>query len=472
MTVRVRFAPSPTGFMHLGNVRAALFNYIFAHQHKGKFILRIEDTDASRNLDEAKMRIMQDLDWLKLTYDEGPIKGGPHTPYVQSERATLYQEQLEQVITNCKVYRCFCSPEELERKRQKQMAMGKPPRYDRTCLSFSDDKIMAKIAAGQKFVWRFKINELQVIEIHDMARGKVTFDLKNFGDFAITRHDGSFTFIFANFVDDYLMKITHIIRGEDHLTNTAQQAALYDAFAVKLPTFWHLPMICNKEGTKLSKRDFGFSLEDLMSAGYIPEAICNYMATVGASFEQEIQSIDDLIKNFKFDHLHSSGSIKYDTDKLTWFNHKWLNKIDINTLAKYAKPHLYANIPESKNVSQETLLILLEKTRAELKTFKDLSKMLLFYFKAPDTNVNDIEKTFGKDKAHQALHIIKENKAQLVSPDSFISAIKQHAAQQGLKTKEIFGSLRYLLTGHFEGIGIHDLLSLLSADEVKKRISQ
>ncbi len=471
MTVRVRFAPSPTGFMHLGNVRAALLNYIFARQHKGTFILRIEDTDASRNLDEAKLRIIQDLAWLNLTYDEGPIVGGNYGPYEQSERSSLYQEQLDVLIESCKVYRCFCTTEELEARRQKQIAMGKPPRYDRTCLKFSEDKIKLKLATGTPFIWRFKINELQVFEIKDLAHGTVTFDMKNFGDFALTRHDGSFPFIFANFVDDYLMKITHVIRGEDHLTNTAQQAALYDAFALQLPTFWHLPIICNKDGEKLSKRDFGFSLEDLKAAGYIPEALSNYMATVGASFKEEVQSLEELVKNFNFNHISSTGQIKYDLDKLTWFNHKWVTRINLETLVEYCRPILNQDLPESKSLSTEKLMFLLNKIRAELKTLKDVAPTLEFYFKAPKTDSTALEQTLGKEKARKIIVIIQENKSMIAQPDSFLQLIKNQAQTHEIKTKEIFGSLRYVLTGKFEGIGMHDLLEILGSEEVARRIS-
>lgn len=472
MNIRVRFAPSPTGFMHLGNVRASLFNYLFARQKKGTFILRIEDTDASRNLDEAKLRILQDLEWLDLHYQEGPVKGGAYGPYSQSERASLYQEHLDELIDSCRVYRCFCSHQDLEVKRAKQQAMGKPPRYDRTCLGYSDDKIKLKLTAGIPFVWRFKVNENQIIEINDMARKKVTFEMKHFSDFAITRADGTCTFIFANFIDDWLMKITHVIRGEDHLTNTAQQAALYDAFALPLPVFWHLPMICNAEGTKLSKRDFGFSLQDLILAGFLPEAVCNYMATAGGSFAQEIQSLEELAKNFNFDHLHASGPIRYDLEKLTWFNHKWINKVELEKLVHYTKPLLHAEIPASTALSDEQLAALLGKIRADVKTLKDAAEMLRFYFDTPQTNLEKIESELGQEKAEIVLTIIKNNIAHLENADLFINGIKAEALSQGLKIKEMFGPLRYLLTGSFQGMGIHDLFGILSKEQISDRLSK
>lgn len=471
MTVRVRFAPSPTGFMHLGNVRAAAFNYLFARQHRGTFILRIEDTDANRNLEEAKARIVQDLAWLKLDYSEGPEKGGAYGPYIQSLRTHIYQQQLDELILHCKVYRCFCSAIELEEKRAKQIAMGKPPRYARTCGHFSDDKIKLKLAAGAPFIWRFRINEDQLIEINDLGHGSIKFELKNFGDFALTRPDGSFTFMFANFVDDWMMNITHVIRGEDHLSNTAMQAALYDAFAVKLPIFWHLPIICNKDGVKLSKRDFGFSLDDLRIAGYLPEAINNYIATIGASFTQEIQSTAELAQNYNFKNMHSTGAIRYDVEKLTWFNHKWIEKLELADLVKRIKPFLLEQHPEADALSDEKLTNLVSKVRTDLRTLKDVGIALAFYFAKPIFDRQSLDNAFGEDKATIALGIVASNLPQSDNPDIFIQAIKEQAQAQGLKTKEIFGTVRYLLTGRFEGVGMHDLLTMLDHGAIKDRLS-
>lgn len=468
--IRVRFAPSPTGFMHLGSVKIALLNYLFARQSKGTFILRIEDTDANRNLEEAKLQIIKDLEWLDLSYDEGPLKGGPHAPYAQSERAAIYEEQLNQLINDCKVYRCFCTLEELENKREKQRAMGKPPRYDRTCLNYSDDKIKAKLVANTPFVWRFKINHDQLFEIPDMAKGTINFDMKNFGDFALTRHDGTCTFMFVNFIDDWLMGITHVIRGEDHLSNTAMQAALYDAFAVPLPQFWHQPIICNKEGEKLSKRDFGFSLEDLKAAGYLSEAISNYMATVGVSFAEEIQSLSDLVKNYDFANIHSTGAIRYDVDKLTWFNHKWITKIDHEALVKQVKPFLLTAHPAAQHLDEEKISYLVSKVKLDLKTLNDIGHLLAFYFRAPATALHEIEKVLGKEKAMLAIKIINECSRHLDNSDLFVQSLKDHAQKDGLKTKEVFGPLRYLITGSFEGIGMHDLLHMIDKEEIKKRL--
>ncbi len=461
--IRTRFAPSPTGFLHLGNIRAALINYIFAKQKDGKFIVRIEDTDQSRNVDEASYAIMDDLEWLNLKYDEGS--------YFQSKRTELYQKHLDDLINNQKVYRCFCTPEKLDEKRKHQLEQGLPPKYDRECRNLSDDQIKAKIAANTPFIWRLKLNSDQSLDVQDMARGKISFDMKNFSDFALTRNDGSFTFMFTNFIDDWLMQISHVIRGEDHLSNSAMQCALYYAFALPFPIFWHLPMICNKEGKKLSKRDFGFSLEDLRKDGFLAETICNYLAIIGGSFEQEIQSLDELVKNFNFENMHSTGSIKFDVEKLTWINHKWIEKLPAKSLLGNAKLFLHKEIPASENVSDEKLEYILEKLKTDIKTLKDVGPVLSFYFSSPNVNKEEIENKIGKEKTELILKLIKTHVKDCVKADYFLNTLKTEGKEQGLKIREVFGPIRYLLTGTFQGPSIHDIMEILEDKEIEKRLN-
>lgn len=468
--IRVRFAPSPTGFMHLGNVRATLLNYLFARKKKGSFILRIEDTDAQRNIDEATLQIFKDHEWLGITYDEGPGVGGLFGPYQQSERSHLYDQVLTTFIELQRVYRCFCSPEILEEKRNQQIAQQKPPRYDRTCLHLSSEKIKLKLEAGKKFIWRFRFNDNQLLDMHDMAKGVITFDTRNFSDFAVTREDGSYTFIFANFVDDYLMQISHVIRGEDHTSNTALQLAMYDAVAIKAPTFWHLPIICNLEGTKLSKRDFGFSLGDLRKAGFLPEAICNYLATLGGSFEQEIQSLDELVKNFNFEHIPSTSGIKYDLEKLTWFNHKWINKITTRDLSNRLKPFLHQAFEQSKSLDEAVLQGLLEKIKPELTKLQDITTVLGFYFQKPACDIADLTTLITHEKVTKALEILRTNASTCTTKESFLEAIKNQAKTNDLSIKEIFTPLRFLLTGATHGLGINDLFDILDFQTVQERI--
>ena len=476
--IRVRFAPSPTGFMHIGNVRAALMNYLFAHQKDGTFVLRIEDTDQNRNVDEAGLNILTTLKWLSLKYNEGPVVGGNFGPYLQSERTDKYKKHLDDLISNGLIYRCFCTEEQLEAKRKAQIEAGQPPRYDGTCRNLSDDKVKEKIKAGLSFVWRFKLNKDAIYEINTLERGVVKFEMKNFSDFILVRSDGSFTFLFTNFVDDYLMQITHVIRGEDHLTNTAMQAALFNAFAFPLPKFWHLPIICGADGKKLSKRDFGFGVQDLREEGFLPQAILNYLAMIGTStlnvssdFKEEIQSLGELTKNYDFSKVASTGGIKFDMGKLRWINHKWIERLSANKLSEYVKPFLHDQIPESIELDDKKLEFIFEKVKTDLKTLKDIGSVIKFYFEDPKVDIKEIEKKFGKDKSDIALKIIKDNSDIYNKTDQFLDVLKKESKERGLKIREIFGTLRYLLTGTFNGISMHDLFEILPDNVIGDRLN-
>ncbi len=469
--VRVRFAPSPTGFMHLGNVRAAVINYLFAKQHNGSFILRIEDTDAERNVDYRGTHILADLAWLGLNYDEGPLVEGPCKPYYQSERSHIYKEYLEKLITAGKVYRCFCTTEELERKRQRQIASKMPPRYDRTCAHLSKEQIAEKINGTTPFIWRFKL-ETGTVTINDIARGSVTFDFKNFSDFPLTRQDHSFTFIFANFVDDLTMQITHVFRGEDHLTNTAVQAALYKACNAQLPVFWHLPLLCNNEGKKLSKRDFGFSLNDLRDDGYLPEAICNYLATIGLSLEHEIMDLPTMISQLNFKAMASTGQVRYDLAKLRWINHAWIRTMQADELARRCQPLLHAAYPEHA-ISQEKAELFLKPLQEELTTLNDCVEVLRFIFEKPHVPHDTIQYIHQEpflSIVHDFIANIKTSESETWAQESvqrLTSRVKEHK----IHPKELFSCIRTLLTGKAHGPSIKDLLLLLGKEESIVRLN-
>jgi len=467
--IRVRFAPSPTGYLHLGNVRSALINFLFARQKKGSFILRIEDTDVARSTDEAGLAIFEDMKWLRLYYDEGPDCGGGYAPYLQSDRTALYQKHLQDLIEMGHAYRCFCSEKDLERMRQEQRAVGRPPRYDRRCLRISGEELEEKIAQKVSFLWRFRLNHEQEVEIRDMARGRVHFNLKHFSDFALTRADGSFTFTFTNFVDDWLMEISHVIRGDDHLTNSAMQAALFHALAIELPTFWHLPMLCDVQGKKLSKREAGFSVNDLRDQGYLPEAICNYLAVVGGTFEKELQSLDELVTHFDFKNIHATGSIHYDKDKLRWFNHKWIERISLTDLVQRARPFIQAKFPACERMKNEELESLLKIVKTDLKTLADASDVLRFYFERPALKHNIITKKY-ETRAKDIFSCILESHAASNDKESFLQHLKINSKNTGLKFGQVFSAVRYLLTGNFQGLAILELLTILSWPEVTQRL--
>lgn len=469
---RVRFAPAPTGMMHLGNIRAALMNYLFASQKKGTFVLRIEDTDPQRNYDPDGSKIIEDLHWLGLSFDEGPGISGPHKPYFQSKRIKIYREKLAELEKRNLIYRCFCSQEELEQKRQRQRALKLPPRYDRTCLHRTKSDTQQLLEKNSLFVWRFKLNHKQNISISDLAHGNVTFEFKNFSDFPITRQDGSFTFMFANFVDDMTMGITHVFRGEDHLTNTAGQAALYSAFNTTLPTFLHMPILCNIDGKKLSKRDFGFSLRDLKKAGFLPDAIVNYLGIIGASFEQEIMTLDQLAHAIDFDKLQTTGHIKYDVEKLRWINHKWIALCEPTTLAQYCKPFLQEAYPAIKELHDGRLTQLLQIIKTDLTTLTDSIEALKFYFNPPALLQTDIQAVISTQHVTAITEIIGNQLVNITNADTFIANIKQDTKAVQTPIRELFWFIRLALTGKTNGPSIHDLLAMLGSEKTTVRLEK
>ncbi len=467
---RVRFAPAPTGTMHIGNIRTALLNYLFAKQRNGTFILRIEDTDADRNFDPGAKQIMRDLAWMSLSFDEGPEHGGPYAPYFQSERMAIYQEKLNELITKKLAYRCFCTEEELDKKRTRQQALKMPPRYDRTCLALSPDAIQKLMKENVPSIWRFQLDHELVTTITDLAHGNVTFQLKNFSDFALTRTDGSFTFLFANFVDDLTMKMTHVFRGEDHLSNTANQAAMYHAFDTKLPIFWHMPILCSIDGKKLSKRDFGFSLNDLKKAGFLPEAINNYLAIIGSSFEQEIMTLEELSRAFKFDSMHTTGKIKYDVEKLRWVNHQWIKKLAPAELAARCKPFLIEAYPQAASLITEHISRLLEIIKTDLYTLADATQALAFYFTKPELTVQAVHECIPAGQVKPLSALLARHHDKLDALDTFLAAVKNDAQQEKMPLKNVFWVLRLGLMNAINGPSIHDLVAILGQPESKTRI--
>lgn len=465
--IRVRFAPAPTGFMHLGNVRTALINYLFAKQQHGTFVLRVEDTDFKRTIEQGIEKIFENLKWLGLEYDEGPIKGGPYEPYFQSERAEIYTRYLDQIVEKGFAYRCFCTAEELEAKRERQVALKIPPRYDRTCLKLSAEQITEKLRTKIPFVWRFKLDETRKIQFFDLAHKEMVFELKNFSDVPITRQDGSFTFLFANFVDDYEMQISHVFRGEDHLSNTAAQVAMYEAFNFKVPIFWHLPIIANKDGKKLSKRDFGFSLNDLIADGYLPEAICNYLTIIGGSFKKEIMTMPELIESLDFSNLKPTGMIKYDIEKLNWVNHQWILNYDLEKLVLLCKPYLNEKYPQSLKLSDEQIVPLVRLVQSDLIKLSDVSGLLAFYFEKPDISKELLEQNkFAEYK--EILSQIAAQKNKITNSADLINFMKELCKTNNKSAKELFMLLRILLTGKVTGPSIADLINIIGLEKFFK----
>ncbi|HXW86130.1 MAG TPA: glutamate--tRNA ligase [Candidatus Bathyarchaeia archaeon] len=466
----VRFAPAPTGMMHLGNVRTALMNYLFAQKNQGIFVLRIEDTDAQRNYDPHAEYILEDLAWLGISYDEGPKKEGNRGPYFQSQRIALYAEKLATLIEKKAVYRCFCSAELLEKKRKRQLALKQPPHYDRACMTLSDADNKKLLEAHTPFIWRFILDTSKTVSFLDMAHGNMSFELKFFSDVPLTRQDGSFTFIFANAVDDITMGISHIFRGEDHLTNTATQIALFDAFGVPHATYWHMPILCNIEGKKLSKRDFGFSLRDLKASGYLPEAIGNYLAIIGSSFIQEIMDYQELIKTYNFGHLSTTGHIKYDTEKLRWMNHKWMERLSLDDFVERCRPLIYAAYERSTSCPEPIFRTLLQHTKPEIKTLQECVTALQFYWEYIPPTPESFESIEQQYRTPLITSITQHLLTLENDPDMFVESVKKDAKKNTVPLQQLFTTLRLMIMGHPHGPGIKELIQLLGIPESKKRL--
>lgn len=469
-TIRTRFAPSPTGIMHIGNVRAALLNYLFARQNNGTFLLRIEDTDQQRNLEHATSSIIKHLNWLGLTFTEGPQIGGGFGPYFQSQRSEIYKKYLQKLEEKQLVYRCFCTAEELEVRRNRQIAMKQPPRYQSTCTKLSSAEIDQKLQAKTPHIWRMKVDSSKKISFKDMARGVLEFDLQHFSDVPLTREDGSFTFIFANCVDDITMEISHVFRGEEHLSNTVSQSVLYQALDCKLPTFWHLPILCNQDGKKLSKRDKGFSLDDVQDQGFLPETVCNYLSILGTSFEKEIMSLDEIAKTYKFDHLHGISQIKYDVEKLTWMNHKWIAAYDTEKLTSLCRPFL-AKHYDMTTISNQTLQTLIKSIQNDLHTLVESVSLLNFYFNRPIINPEDHRDAVSVAD-FVAIQKLLESENATSDWNDFLNAMKEKVKASGIENKSLFATIRILLTGSAKGMQLNDLFACLGEKEFFTRLKK
>ena len=344
--IRTRFAPSPSGFLHVGGLRTALYSYLFAKQHGGKFILRIEDTDVKREVENAAEIIYKNLKWAGIKYDEGPDIGGSYGPYIQSQRLEIYKNYTDKLIENNNAYHCFCSEETLEKMREEQIAKKQIPKYDRRCLSLNGDEVKEKLKSGAPFTLRMKIPENRIVEIEDIVRGKVLFHTNELDDQILLKSDGFPTYHLAVVVDDYLMKISHVIRSEEWLPSTPKHVLLYEYFGWEPPKWVHLSLILNPDKTKMSKRKGDVSVEDYTEKGYLPEAMLNFLAFLGwnPGTEKEVYSMKELIRDFSLEKVHKAGAI-FNIEKLDWLNGHYIRRLSLDELEKYVVPFLIKYFP-------------------------------------------------------------------------------------------------------------------------------
>ncbi len=455
--VRVRFAPSPTGFLHIGGARTALFNYLFARHNKGTFVLRIEDTDKERSTKESVDAIINGLSWLGLHWDEGP--------FYQSQRTALYRQHVDQLLNEGKAYQCYCTPEELEAKRTKALAEKRKPIYDRTCRERTDHP------EGKPFVIRFKSPMYGSTVVKDMVKGNVLFENAELEDFVILRSDGSPTYNFVVVVDDVDMRITHVIRGDDHLNNTPKQIFLYTAFNYPLPTFAHIPLIHGTDKARLSKRHGATSVESYREEGYLPEALVNYLVRLGWSFgDKEVFSMQEMIDNFTFDTISKSAAV-FNPEKLLWLNATYIREKSADQLLALLAPFIEARGWVTSN--DQNVLKLIDETKIRSRTLLELLDMMDYYFKQDiEYDQNAAVKLFTAGKAaHLDAMVSRLSGLNDFSRKPLEDAIKSYAAEAGQKLGDVAQPLRLAVTGRTVSPGLFEIMEILGKEKVLQRIA-
>ena len=462
-TVRVRFAPSPTGHLHIGGVRTALFNYLFAKHNNGTFLLRIEDTDTSRSTEESIEQIIEGLKWIGIEWNEGPFR--------QTERKKIYQSYLEKLLNEGKAYKCYCSSEDLREMREKAMAAGENPRYNRKCRNLSDHP------KEKSFVVRFRTPIDGSVTINDLLHGEVTFNMSEMDDIILSRSDGSPTYNFVVVVDDVEMKITHVIRGDDHLSNTPKQALLYQGLNLPFPEFIHIPMILGKDKKRLSKRHGATSVLAYKDMGYLSEAMLNYLVRLGwSSGDQEIFSKKEMIEKFTLENINKSAGV-FDTDKSLWLNQHYIKESRPSDISPLLKKFLVLeNIISTENdFADNEIEKVIPSLQERSKTLIEMAHKAEFYFKEEIVYNEAAAKKYLKT---DILLIFKEFEDKLIaiydalSYENLEPIFDELMKNHNLKLGKIAQPLRVALTGLKESPGIFEVIVLLGKDKVLKRLQK
>jgi len=476
--VRVRFAPSPTGFLHIGGARTALFNWLYARRMGGTFILRIEDTDLARSTKESEEAIIHDLKWLGLDWDEGPEIGGDFGPYRQTDRLNLYREATEKLLANGQAYHCYCTPEELEARREEAAKKGVPFKYDGRCYHLTEQEKAAKEQAGIKPVVRFHIpSGIGNVVVDDLVRGRVEFDSEGLGDFIIVKSDGIPAYNFAVVIDDYNMKMTHIIRAEEHLPNTPRQILLYQALGYEMPKFAHISMILGPDRTKLSKRHGATSVTQYEEQGYLPEALVNYLSLLGWSPEEERELYlpQELCKIFSLDRVAKNPAV-FDNDKLNWMNGSYIRQKDVAELTQMVMPYLqekgYATAqPEGEELTK--LQMMIASVKDHLDVLSQITDRLDVFF-TEDIVIADphLRDTLQGEQIPQVMTAFKEKIAAMedLTVENVQQMLKKLPKELGLKPKLVLFPIRVALTGLGAGPELYNLIPILGKEKVYQRL--
>ena len=472
--VRVRFAPSPTGYLHIGGLRTALFNYLFAKNNKGKFILRIEDTDRSRYVEGAVENLISTLNWAGLTPDEGPKNESNFGPYLQSERLDIYKNYIKNLIANKKTYYCFCTQERLNELREKQKQEGFQTKYDKHCLTLSQNEIENNLKNNLPHVIRLNIEPGKEISFTDLIRGDVVFNTDTIDDQVLIKSDGFPTYHFANVVDDHLMQITHVIRGEEWISSTPKHILLYDYFNWEKPNFAHLPLLLNPDKSKLSKRQGDVAVEDYRDKGYLKDALINFIALLGwnAGDDKEYYNMYELINSFTLERVNKSGAV-FNLEKLDWLNAEHLRKLTNEEILKILRVELTSSELADKKLPDDYLLLIIEAMKERVSFVKEFITTCQYFYNPPAEYDENVIKKRWKEDSPELLELFSHriNEIEKPSKEDFENTLKNICQEKNIGLGKLIHPLRLALSGVGIGPGIFDLTYILGKEETIKRIN-
>ncbi|MFO1442040.1 glutamate--tRNA ligase [Bacillus sp. Bva_UNVM-123] len=477
--IRVRYAPSPTGHLHIGNARTALFNYLFARNKGGKFIIRIEDTDKKRNITGGEESQLKYLQWLGIDWDESVDKDGGYGPYRQSERNDIYEKYYNELLEKGSAYKCYCTEEELEVEREAQMAKGETPTYSGKCRHLTKEQRIELEAEGREPSIRFLVPEGKVYSFNDMVKGDVSFESDGIGDHVIVKKDGTPTYNFAVTIDDHLMNISHVLRGDDHISNTPKQLMIYDALGWEAPIFGHMTLIVNESRRKLSKRDESIIqfIEQYEELGYLPEALFNFIALLGwsPSGEDEIFSREEFIDIFDANRLSKSPAL-FDKQKLTWMNNQYMKKIDIDRLVSISLPHLvkagrvHEQLTENESEWVRSLIALYQEKMSYGAEIVELTEI---FFNDEIVLDDEAKAVLAEEQVPEVLAAFLAEIEQLAEfkADEIKAAMKAVQKSTGHKGKNLFMPIRVAITGQTHGPDLPQAIALFGKEKVKNRLA-
>ena len=480
--VKVRFAPSPTGYLHIGGLRSALFNYLIAKKYNGRMVLRIEDTDQQREVEGAVDKLIEVLNWAGIYFDEGPVQGGENGPYVQSQRGDIYKKYAEELLDKGGAYRCFCSPERLEQMREQQKANHQAPKYDGTCRNLSEAEVRERLDRGEPYVIRQKMPESGEIKPKDYLRGEISFSAEDLEDHVLVKSDGMPTYQFASVVDDHLMGITHVARGEEWLPSFPKNILLYQAFGWEAPEFLHFSLILDKNGGKLSKRKGDVAVEEFRDKGYLPQALINFNALLGwhPKDEQETLTLEEILERFKMEDIRTSPAT-FDTDKLDYLNGYHIRQLDIEELTDKCLPFLENNLQKASRQDKKEReflkkVVALEQER--LKKLSEIEELTEFLFIEQPEHDKDLlvwKKMSYEDVAANlktVYGLMEEIPEKEWTTEKIEEKIVDYIREQEEKVGNFLWPLRASLTGREKSPGPFEVADALGKEESLKRIEK